>query len=289
MPGGNMLPRFEQFIREKRYLSNVTDATVAWYKCSLKWLPSESPTQENLKDTVIRMRERGLKVTGCNCAARAINSFLHWDHAGTETKCGPGCNHLRIPKIKEPQLVLPTFTAQQIRQFIAWKPKVFVHRRLQLLTLILLDTGCRISEALTLRVSEVDLENLLITLDGKGRKQRIVPFSFELRKVLFRFISDYKRKPELLLLATRNETKLDRHVTLRDVKRLCRRLGFNPPARTLHCFRHTMATSYIKRGGSVAALQRVLGHSSITTTMRYVHVQTADLSAAHERISLLAA
>src|SRR6202167_50716 len=282
MPGGNMQPLFEQFIRERQLLSNVTPSTVEWYKNSLKWLQSESPSQENLKDTVMRMREKGLKVTGCNCVLRAINAYLHWS-AGTERKCGPGCPHLRVPKVKEPQLVLPTFTPQQIRLLVAWKPKQFCQRRLHLLILILLDTGCRITEALTLRVSEIDVANLLITLDGKGRKQRIVPFSFELRKVLFRFITDYKRKPESLLLATRNETKLDRHVTLRDVKRHCRRLGFQPPARTLHCFRHTMATSYIKRGGSVAALQRILGHGSITTTMRYVHVQTADLSAAQDR------
>ena len=51
--------------------------------------------------------------------------------------------------------------------------------------LILLDTGCRITEALTLRVREIDFENMLVTLDGKGRKQRVVPFSFELRKALF--------------------------------------------------------------------------------------------------------
>src|ERR1700691_6253502 len=183
-----MLPRFEQFIQERQFLTNVTPATIDWYRHSLKWLPSDSPTQENLKDTVMRMRQAGRKATGCNCAIRAINAYLHWNHAGTERKCGLGCNHLRIPKIKEPQFVLPTFTPQQVRQFIAWKPKLFVHRRLHLLTLILLDTGCRISEALTLRMTEIDLENLLITLDGKGRKQRIVPFSFELRKVLFRFI-----------------------------------------------------------------------------------------------------
>ena len=48
--------------------------------------------------------------------------------------------------------------------------------------LTLLDTGCRISEALDLRVSDCDLENMLMTLKGKGQKERKVPFSFELRK-----------------------------------------------------------------------------------------------------------
>ena len=51
----------------------------------------------------------------------------------------------------------------------------------------MLDTGCRIEEVLTARVTAFDFNNLLLTLYGKGRKERRVPFGIELRKVLFRF------------------------------------------------------------------------------------------------------
>lgn len=281
------MPGFQQFIRERQYLTNVSPRTVEWYKNSLKWLPSESPSPEELKDAVMRMREKGLKATGCNCAIRAINAYLHWSSAGTEKKCGPGCPHLRVPKVKEPELVLPTFTASQIKSLLAWKPKAKCQRRLHLLILILLDTGCRISEALTLRVREIDTDNMLVTLDGKGRKQRIVPFSLELRKALFRYISDFSRKPDSLLLASKNETSLGRRVMLRDVKRACERLGFAPPCRTLHAFRHTFAVNYLRRGGSVFHLQKVLGHSTLEMTRRYANLVTADLQAVHERVSLL--
>ena len=208
---------FAQFTRERQYLSNVSPATLEWYKRSFKWLRTESPSQDDLKDAVVRMREKGRKATGCNSAIRAINAYLKWSGST-----------LKISQLKEPQLVLPTFTAQQIRLLVTWKPKHFCQRRLHLLVLILLDTGCRITETLNLRVRDVDMENLLITLDGKGRKQRIVPFSFELRKVLFRYVSNCNRKPDLLLLANRNETLLGRRVVLRDVKLLCKRLGFDP-------------------------------------------------------------
>lgn len=284
-----MLPRFEQFIRERQFLANASAATIEWYTNSLKWLRSEVPSEEELKDAVMRMREKGRKATGCNAVLRAVNAYLHWNTAGTEKKCGPGCQHLRVPYLKEPQLVLPTFTAAQVKLIARWKPrpKNFGQRRLHLLTLLLLDTGCRISEALTLRVRDVDLENMLITLDGKGRKQRIVPFSFELRKALFRYISDYGRKPDLLLLASRNETMLGRRVMLRDVKALCKRLGFQPPARTLHAFRHSFAVHYLRKGGSVFHLQKVLGHSTLEMTRRYANLMTEDLQAVHERVSLL--
>ena len=284
-----MQPRFEQFIHERQYLTNVSPATISWYKASLKWLRTESPSQDELKDTVLRMREKGLKATGCNSAIRAINAYLHWSTAGSEVKCSPACKHLRITQLKEPQLILPTLTAAQVTRLVNWKPKSksFWQRRLYLLTLILLDTGCRISEALSLRVREIDMDNMLMTLDGKGRKQRIVPFSFELRRTIYRYMVEYNRKPDLLLLATKNETQMGRRVVLRAVKNLCKRLGFDPPARTLHAFRHTFAVNYIRRGGSVFHLQKVLGHSTLEMTRRYANLVTTDLQAIHERVSLL--
>jgi integrase len=103
-----------------------------------------------------------------------------------DVKCSPACKHIRIPQLKEPQLVLPTFTKAQVTRLVNWKPKkIFWQRRLHLLILFLLDTGCRVDEALSVRVREIDFDNLLLTLDGKGRKQRIVTFSFELRRALY--------------------------------------------------------------------------------------------------------
>ena len=281
---------FTEFIRERRYLHNVSPATVSWYTHAFKWLPSESPTQAELKATVLRMREKGLKETGCNAAIRAINAYLHWT-TGSERKCGAGCTHPRIAQLKEPQNILPTLTEGQVKLIVGWKPrpKNFYERRLHLLTLLLLDTGCRISEALGLRVSDVDLDNMLITFDGKGRKQRIVPFSFALRKVLHRFIADFSLKLESLLFATKQATPVRRMTALRGVKIFCEQLGFKPPGRTLHAFRHTFAVNYLRRGGSVFHLQKILGHSSLEMTRRYANLVTTDLQAVHERVSLLSA
>lgn len=282
------MDRFAEFVRERQYLHNVSPATVSWYTHAFKWLPSESPTQPELKDAVLRMREKGLKETGCNAAIRAINAYLHWA-TGSERKCGAGCTHPRIQQLKEPQNILPTLTDSQVKLIVGWKPKLknFYQRRLHLLTLLLLDTGCRISEALGLRVSDVDLDNMLITFDGKGRKQRIVPFSFTLRKVLHRFITDFALKLESLLFSTKQGTPVRRMTALRGVKIFCEQLGFKPPARTLHAFRHTFALNYLRRGGSVFHLQKILGHTSLEMTRRYVNLLTEDLQAVHERISLL--
>lgn len=280
--------RFNEFIRERRFLYNVSPATVSWYSHAFKWLPSESPTQAALKDVVLRMREAGLKETGCNAAIRAINAYLHWN-SGSERKCGAGCTHPRIHQLKEPENILPTLTEAQAHLIVKWKPrpKSFYERRLHLLALLLLDTGARITEALTTRVSDVDLDNLLITLDGKGRKQRIIPISFALRRAVHRFTSDFKLKPDSLLFATQQGVAVRRMTALRSIKLLCEHLGFDPPARTLHSFRHSFAVFYLRRGGSVFHLQKVLGHSTLEMTRRYANLVTADLQAVHERVSLL--
>ncbi len=282
------MSRFTDFTRERKYLCNVSPATVSWYTHAFKWLPSESPTQGELRGTVLRMREAGLKETGCNAAIRAINAYLHWS-TGSERKCGAGCTHPRIQQLKEPQIILPTLTETQIKLLVNWKPKPknLHQQRWHLLSLLLLDTGCRITEALTVRVSDIDLDNLLVTLDGKGRKQRIVPLSFALRKALHHYIADFNLKQDSLLFATQEGAPVRRMTALRSIKLLCVHLGFDPPARTLHAFRHTFAVNYLRRGGSVFHLQKVLGHSSLEMTRRYANLVTADLQAVHERISLL--
>src|SRR5215471_2463332 len=134
---------FEQFIKERQFLANVTPATIEWYRQSLAWLGIEALSDADLKAFVIRMREKGLKPSGCNCRIRAVNAYLK----------STGSPH-RVPKLKEPQLVMPTFTAEQVRRIVAYKPKGFYQRRLHLVVLILLDTGCRISEALGLTVAD---------------------------------------------------------------------------------------------------------------------------------------
>ncbi len=282
------MSHFNEFIRERHLLYNVSPATVSWYTHALRWLPSESPTQAELKDTVLRMREAGLKETGCNAAIRAINAYLHWN-SGTEHKCGAGCTHPRMHQLKEPQNILPSLTEAQVKLIVNWKPKPksFHERRLHLLALLLLDTGARISEALTTRVSDVDLDNLLITLDGKGRKQRVIPISFVLRKALHRFVADFSLKSNSMLFTTAEGVPVRRMTALRSIKLLCERLGFEPPARTLHSFRHSFAVFYLRRGGSVFHLQKVLGHSTLEMTRRYANLVTADLQAVHERVSLL--
>lgn len=255
---------------------NVSPATVSWYTHAFHWMPSETPDDSQLREMVVTMRERGMKETGCNAVSRACNVYLKW--AGLPQ---------RIPLMKEPQFIPETFTDDQVRQLVKFRPYKFYERRLHLLVLILLDTGARISEVTGLKVTDIDMDNLLLTLFGKGRKQRRVPFSPELRKALYRYTRDFS--PRFSLLEGRQGQEFGRGTALHGVKRLCVRLGFKPPARTLHAFRHTFATAYLRRGGSLFHLQKSLGHTSLEMSRRYAQLTTEDLTATHPKISLLSA
>lgn len=169
-----MDPRFEQFIQDRRYLTNVSPATIEWYKQSLRWLNNSAPDEAELKDFAMRMRDRGLKAASCNCRIRAVNAFLKWSGSP-----------LKVPRLKEPQLILPTFSLPDIQKIAAWKPKGFCAVRLHVFVLLLADIGCRSGEAMAAMWTDVDFDNLLIKLHGKGGKDRLVPFSLELRRHLW--------------------------------------------------------------------------------------------------------
>jgi integrase/recombinase XerD len=178
---------FKRFFVEPRFLKDVTSDTLQWYDTAWKALcrtlgPEPALTKATLQQFVVALRQRDLKPVSCNTYIRAMNAFCRWLHDE-----GHHANRLELPLLKLEKRVLQTLTDDQINALLSWKPKRFDHSRLHALIALVLDTGVRIEEALTVRVSNVDCDNLLVTVFGKGRKERRVPFSFELRKVLYRW------------------------------------------------------------------------------------------------------
>lgn len=268
---------FDRFIQERRYLKNVSPRTVEWHQQSLKWLGVEQPTDADLRDFVLRMRTAGLKATSVNCRIRSVNAYLNWSGS-----------LLRVPKLKEDSYVPATYSKTQIHAILRWRPRGFFQRRVHVLMLTLLDTGVRLDEALSLCVQDCNLDDLLLTVTGKGRKQRVIPFSLELRRWLAKFIMDFCPRPQQFVFATTLGRKLSPRNAFRHIRGLCDRLGFPPPRRMVHATRHTFATEYLRRGGSLFHLQKVLGHTSLEMVRRYANLMTEDLQAMHERVSLLA-
>ena len=89
------------------------------------------------------------------------------------------------------------------------------------------------------------------------------------------------------MFGTRNGTKQTQRNALRDFKRMGAAAGVTGVRFSFHTMRHTFAVNYIRNGGDVFRLQRLLGHATLDMTRRYVNLQTSDLQAVHDRLSLL--
>lgn len=137
---------------------------------------------------------------------------------------------------------------------------------------LLYSTGMRCSEIVGLVVDDVDRSNRSIRVIGKGRKERWVPFGAPANKALSRYLSTRVtvsgRDP--LFIGTNNKALSDRTVR-RIVARGLIRASVRTKAST-HTLRHSFATHLLQRGGDLRSIQELLGHSSLSTTQRYTHV-----------------
>jgi site-specific recombinase XerD len=264
------------FITERQYLKNVTPKTLAWYRDAFKAFDGALDSEVALKRRIVELRSRGISAISVNSWVRCINAFLAWNHAG-----------FKIPKLKEEQKVIATLTPEQMRRLIQFKPKGKNHTRAHSAALLILDGGYRISEVLSLAYEHADLDNLVVKVRGKGNKHRLVPLSADMRKVLYRYASRHSG-PGRLLFGTRKNTLVTVRNFERDFKAIGAKLGITGVRFSPHTLRHTFAVSYLRAGGNLFYLSRILGHSSVTTTQRYLQsVGVDDLQAVHDRLSPL--
>ena len=136
---------------------------------------------------------------------------------------------------------------------------------------------------------DIDLENLLITIrHGKGNKQRVVPCSFELGQVLYRSMKKHVSKSGLVFFGGQG-------AKLKSERSAARLQPDERSGRYQECQGWLprpcgipFAAAYVRNGGNVFQLQRVLGHTTLDMTRRYVNLQVADLQAVHQEFSIFA-
>ena len=260
------LPLTEQFLQYGRYVRNWSPRTVECYRQALRECPA-TITKSSLEAAVVAMRERGLTPGGANLRARAINSYLTWLHEDRHLR-----ERLKIKMLRNPPKPIQTLTEKDIQRLATFRPKGRIQTRTWMLAMVLLDCGLRLSEALTLQCENVDLDNLVLRVLGKGHKERLVPISPELRKHLFRFLNQAKGR---FVFAAYSGTSLDRHNSYQELRDLCRAVGITTHVYP-HCFRHSYAVHATKNGLDVFRLSRILGHSSINTTQIYLRSMGFD-------------
>lgn len=156
--------------------------------------------------------------------------------------------------------------------------------RLKTTLLLLLDTGIRASEFCNLKVKDVDLRNQNIFVLGKGRKERQIPISPRIAQALWTYFSDRKDMTiNSFAFCSERGLQLRRDNLLKSIYRLGARAGVQDP--TIHRFRHTFAINFLRNGGDIYTLQRILGHSTLDMVKRYLAIAQVDIQSAHRRAS----
>jgi integrase/recombinase XerD len=278
-----MTALFEQFIKERLYVKNVTPKTIIFYRSSFKAyqkiIPSSTvPTKQDLTTFVIGLREQGIKPVSCNTYISGINAFLSWLYENGYTP-----EHLKIKKLKFHQRIMKTFDEKELSRIIKHKPRPAMVR-IHTIVLTALDTGCRINELLTLTKDNIDFDNLLIKVTGKGNKDRIIPISFDCRKILFKYLKDHNAD---LVFCTKQGAKLMYDNVRRDYQLLLKACGVEKCDQSFHSLRRVFAETYVKNGGNIFYLMTLLGHTDIKTTKLYVKVNVQDLQEMHLKTSIL--
>lgn len=269
--------QFRNFLREKEYLQGVSPKTIKYFTFVYnRWkeIIGEFPNKMNTKEFVIKLSENKVSPFTINSYIRGMNSFLTWLHENEHTS-----EHLKIKKIKEGKRGLKTYSDAELKKILSHRPKTFVEHRLYTMICLMIDTGVRIDECLTLKRESIDLENLLVRVTGKGNKERVVPISIECRKQLFKFLRSHEFE---YVFPANHGSKIDYKTCLDQLKKMYPhiKIGF-------HKFRHTFASSYVRDGGNVFYLQRILGHTDLQTTKIYISEQVEDLKLIHKKTSLL--
>lgn len=165
------------------------------------------------------------------------------------------------------------------------KSKKF-YKRDQAILELLYSSGLRVSELVSLNISQIDFEERLVRVIGKGNKERIVPVG----KIALKAIQDHMaerreskqlKDPEALFL-NKNGTRL----TVRSIQRLMTEVieknGLSKNV-TPHTLRHSFATHMLGSGADLRSIQELLGHESLSTTQKYTHVGIDQLAKVYDK------
>ena len=143
---------------------------------------------------------------------------------------------------------------------------------------VLYSCGLRVSELISLRISDLFFDEAFIRVIGKGDKQRLVPIGEPAMQAVKLYLSQTRRayvskKAEDILFLNRRGGKLSRQMIFLMIKSQCEKAGITKEI-SPHTFRHSFATHLVENGADLRAVQQMLGHESIITTEIYTHIDS---------------
>jgi site-specific recombinase XerD len=240
--------------------------------------PPDELSAEEVQNYLVHMiTKRKLSWSTCNIAASAFRFLYH-------VTLGCDVVAFEVPAPKQPQRLPEILSRDEVARLIESPPNP-KHR---LLLATIYAAGLRVSEAVQLKISAVDRERMTLRVEqGKGRKDRVVPLS---RRLFEQMEAYWQTEPPKLWLFPNRKGNRAVDVTVAQKVFMMAKLRTGIAKRGgIHSLRHASATHLIESGADVPTVQRLLGHRSVSTTIRYFHLSQARLATIRSPLDLLEA
>jgi integrase/recombinase XerD len=267
------LKQFEYHIRSK----NLTPKTISGYGERIgyfhrylrsKRLDFEEVSRFTIQDYILYQKERGLAGISINGQLKVLKIFFKYLTEEGFIALDPAA---KVSLLKTEKKLKTILTEEQIEALLAVpKRSTFTGMRNFVMVLVFYDTLIRLSELINLRITDVDLDGGTCRIYGKGRKVRIVPMGMKTVKYLHKYITRHRNGIDSeFVFTTRKGHPLDPRNVMRILERIGDRIGVHVSP---HLLRHSAASHRALCGMPAFLLQRLLGHSTIQMTERYVHL-----------------
>jgi len=284
---------FEEFLVFLKSEQNVSPHTLRSYTKDLNdfltFTDKEPKDIDNLdiRSFLASLHHCKLKKSSISRKLATIRSFFKFLHREGYVKKNPA-KLVSSPKVPKD---LPRFLSIDEVFYLMESPQgdSFKPARDKAILELLYSSGLRVSELTSLDMSDLDIKESLIRAKGKGRKERILPIGQKAMEALRNYLPErmsLKRKTPALFLNARGGRLTQRSVRriLLYYSRLINLEGnFSP-----HTLRHTFATHLLHEGADLRSIQELLGHSSLSTTQRYTHVDIGHLTEVYDKAHPLA-
>lgn len=180
-----------------------------------------------------------------------------------------------LPTPKTAKTLPLVLSKQEVADVLEAIPN-FKHRTV---VMFIYSTGTRISECVNIKLTDIDSKRMQVNIrEGKGLKQRLVPLSTNLLDTLRRYYKEHAPQHYLF----EGSGGKGSHLGVGAVREICRKARYQTPhinkKYTPHTFRHSFATHHLEQGTNLLVIQRLMGHSNLTNTLKYLHVQQLSLA-----------
>ncbi len=238
--------------------------------------PDQISAQEVQDYLIYLHQERRLSWKSCNTARHGLRFFYR-------ITLGRPDAHFFLPGAKEPSKLPQILSNEElVRLFtVSTNPK---HRTLLMTAYA---AGLRASELARLQVANIDSQRMCLRIEqGKGHKDRYVPLSPRLLVQLHDYWRRARPPAQWLFPGHPDDRPLSRHGLSWIYQCARKKAGIAKPG-GVHTLRHCYATGLLEAGVELCVIQRLLGHSSIRSTMRYLHIAQDKSGATHSPLDLL--